>query len=374
MRVPEVIGYLSAIVGYILLCVFLYTTTNLSLIGDFRVMVGVMILLVSLAISVVMSPSVESVIRIVVFPLAILFNFFILPANIPRRVFFKSLSQTTALFVLIGFPAIFGGSFGPVPSYSGQSYLLGTSVSLHGLTSFFANPNPFGAIAVFGALAALWEYYSYGGNLPKVIFIINSAGVYFTQSRTAILSLVVATILFAIYRVSNRKYLLIATILGGVSAILGLSIKFKLVPGPSIIQNISLTHRSELWTAAYQAWITKPLIGWGIGNVPDSMIPYIRTSILQGYGPHNSYIRIFAASGIAGGLTYIYINIKPLLNRFRTATTCENFIEYSIVVSVLVIQVFEGNSIFGISAFSVLSAVILGYAQSSTTESSKLVP
>lgn len=335
-------------------------------------MSGIMVLLISLTIGVVISPSVGSVVRLIVFPLAIVFNIFIIPANIPRRIFYKSLSRTTALFVLIGFPAIFTGSFGPVPSYSGQSYILGTSVSLHGLTSFFANPNPFGAIAVFGALAALWDFYSFGNNLSRLIFVINSVGVYFTQSRAAILSLAVATMLFIIYHLTNIRYLAISTILGGISAILALSIKFKLVSGPSIIQNIDLNHRTELWTAAYSAWITKPLFGWGIGNVPDSMIPYIRTSILRGYGPHNSYIRIFAASGIVGGITYLYINLKPLWNRLQTATTSENFIEYSMVISVLVIQVFEGNSIFGISAFSVISAIILGYAQLSTSGHSEV--
>ncbi len=309
-----------------------------------------------------MLPSTASILRLLVFiPISVI-NLFLIPVVVPKYNYYGVLSRLTAVSTLIGLPAIVLGPFGPIHAYH-HSKPPGFPIPLYGLMSIFDNPNAMGAIAVFGALAAMWEYFFDRSILSLLLFIINSSGVYFSQSRAAILALIAGVTVVGIYCIAGQETLHITTYLGLVSAPTIVLIKFGIIPGPELIQSIDFNNRVELWTAAYHAFLDRPLIGWGIGNVPDAMRPYLAPSFLKGMGPHTSYIRMFAATGIIGGVLYLYIHLRSISCIVPNIKDNSDATEYALVIAGMVIHTFSGISIFGLAITSVVPAIILGYAQ-----------
>lgn len=358
-------GYIFAIIGYILLFSIVFANGKEKLSGDRTVMVEVVVMSTILVITTIAAVTKAGLLRIILFPPVIIFNLFFVPRAISRRIFYGCLSRLTAVVTLIGLPAIITGSFGPIPSYDVVSAPPGLPVELHALTSFFMNPNLMGAVAVFGTLAAIWESFSSRSTISKVLFAINLSGVYLSQSRAAALALLTGLTIIAIYYLTDQGTVAVMSLLGVLSAASFVLVKFSVIPGPDIIQNIGLNNRVELWTAAGQAFIDRPLTGWGIGNVPEAMTPYITSSYLKTTGPHSSYIRMFAATGLIGGVSYILICMKCALNRLWTITHHADATEYGMVIGAFVLHTFGGNTIFGLAAVSVIPAIVLGYAQSS---------
>lgn len=290
-------------------------------------------------------------------------NLIIIPHNISKFLFYGSLARITAIVTLIGLPATIIGPFGPIQAYPVVSNPPGFPAALYGLMSIFNNPNTMGALAVYGALAALWEYFSTNKLFSFVLFMINSFGVYFSKGRAAALAFFAGLTMVGIYRYTNRRTLATVTATGLITAPAMILVKFGIIPGPGIIRNIDFNNRVHLWTAAFQAMLDRPLLGWGIGNVPEVMNSYITHSHLIGFGPHSSYIRMFTATGIVGGLLYLHIYLNSLMRRLKTVTDNAEATEYGLVISVIVIHTFSGISIFGLSLTSVIPAIVLGYAR-----------
>jgi len=169
-----------------------------------------------------------------------------------------------------------------------------------------------GVIAVLGTFATLWGLFTNKSILLVFLFFVNLSGVYFSQGRASALALLAGFVLIGTYYVADRTGLIVITISGLVFSPVFLLMTFGLIPGFDLVQNINLNNRIPLWTAAYHAFMDRPLLGWGIGNVPDAMSPYISRPYLEGNDPHSSYIRMFTATGLIGGTVYIYILLNVL--------------------------------------------------------------
>lgn len=362
---PDIYGNVVALLAYGVLCLYMYLRNGLKIAGDRSLMIAILFISILFVIPFLRSPGLSGLPRMLIFPTVILINFFIIPQSIPRETFYGGLSRLTALCVLLGLPAVVLGSFGPIPSYGIISDPLGLPIEISALTSLFTNPNTMGAIAVFGTLAGIWEYYSTGSLVALFLAIVNISGVYLSQGRAAALALFVALFLLIVFSTAGYRSLVAVSLFGIVSAPILLLIKFGILPGPGFIQGVDFNNRIELWTAAYQAFLDRPLFGWGIGETPRAMISHLDQQRFHGQGPHNSYVRMFVASGVFGGLTYLFICGKCALDRLWTVKTKRNAVEFGMVAAALIFHTFGGNSIFGLAIVSVIPAIILGYAQQS---------
>lgn len=366
--IPKSWGYVLAAGGYGLLTLTILASGTSLFVGDRTIVTAVFILAAVFVITAFRSPSWPIALRIVAFLPLIVINLFVIPNAVPRRVFYGVLSRTSAVFVLLGLPAIVTGSFGPVPSYWVVSPPPGFPIGLHGLTSFFSNPNVMGAFAALGTLASVWEYSNSKSRVAIILTIVNALGVYFSQGRAAALALGVGLTMLFVYHFAGRRGLRWVTVTGGVTAVIAILMAFKIIPGPEIVQTVNLNYRRTLWTAAYRAFLERPIVGWGPGEVPDAMLPYIDRPHVLGAGPHTSYIRMFALGGLVGGSAYLYLCGKCLYSRLITVEEDTTAIEYGMVILVLVLHTFSGSTIFGLQLTSTIPAIVLGYAQYAAIE------
>ena len=151
--------------------------------------------------------------------------------------------------------------------------------------------------------------------------------------------------------------------LGALGVVTGFAMVFGVVPGPSAVRNIDLSGRRELWTAAYEAVADRPAIGWGPGNDIRVLAEYAEGHL---NATHNSYLRMFLISGVLGGVTYLVLVINVVITGLRY-TRSEAIFTFLLLVAFLVLQLFAGMTIFGLSLLSVLGALFVGYTQSSGT-------
>ncbi|MFB6185305.1 MAG: O-antigen ligase family protein [Halobacteriaceae archaeon] len=361
--IEQTVGYLLGMAGYAVLALFFYYNKDLKLIGKKSILAATLALSAIFTIPLLQSAGIPTIIRVILFPVIILVNVFVIPATVSQKTFYGALTRITAISTLVGFPALIVGSIGPIQAYPVIQNPPGFPVALPGLISIFGNPNTMGAIAVYGSLAALWEYFSTDSRLALALFFVNASGVYFSQGRAAALALLAGLSMIAVYHFTNRRVLAVVTVAGLVAAPILTLVKFGIIPGPAFVRNVDFNNRIQLWTAAFQAMLERPFFGWGVGNVPEAMTPYITRSYLSGAGPHTSYIRMFAASGVIGGFLYLYIYLKSMSVHLLSVGDNADAAEHGMVIGAIVLHTFSGISLFGIALVSVVPAIILGYAQ-----------
>jgi O-antigen ligase len=147
---------------------------------------------------------------------------------------------------------------------------------------------------------------------------------------------------------------------GVILASIVLAISIDIIPSPGLVQNLDFTGRIHLWKATFYGYLDRPVFGWGAGNHAEAMNPYISREDLSGYGPHNSYARIFLELGFTGGVSYIYIIYRTIMIRVRTISSDLDIVELMILFTVIGIHFFEGYTILGLSLISSVSAIIIG--------------
>jgi len=353
--IGQTLGYLLGAIGYIILLSYcIYSCGLVS--GDQRIILSILALGIIFSITTIRSPTPSTLTRFVIFIPLLFLNLVLIPICISQEMFYGTLARITAILTLIGLPTLIVGSVGPIQAYPVISKPLGFPVAIPGLKSIFDNPNTMGAIAVYGTLAALWEYITFKKSYSFALLLINSGGVYFSQGRAAALALLAGLTIVAIYYFTNRRTLVIVTVSGFLAAPAMILIKLGVIPGPGLIRNIDLNNRVHLWTATFRTILDRPLLGWGIGNVSEAMEQYIAHG-----SPHNSFLRMFSATGIIGGAIYFSIYLKAISKSLVSVAVEADVAEYGLVLGVAILHTFSGISLLGLSLRSVISTIILGF-------------
>jgi O-antigen ligase len=253
----------------------------------------------------------------------------------------------TGLFPFIGFPSkvgfvdlTFWGTF--------------STYDLTIITSVFGNPNQLGFFALVGTIAALVERQQTESKVNILFLWINAIGLFSSHYRAGWIALLASLVLFYINSAIGRKGIIIATV-GGICSIgIGLSMLFGIIPGPEKLTSISLNGRRELWIASVQALETNPLIGHGLSGTHEVV-----------GDPHNSYLRIFTSFGLVGGFIYTILVIGPTIGSSRETISHKRVSLTMLLVSMLIIQIFNGLTFIGISMHSSIIAIFIGYQFSS---------
>lgn len=133
----------------------------------------------------------------------------------------------------------------------------------------------------------------------------------------------------------------------------------RLIPGPAVIENIYLSGRLDIWHASIDAIRAKPVIGHGPGDITQVISEFTTSPV--GAGVYGSFLRLFVTTGIIGGVCYLYIFVYTIIHNSKEICDHEHLILFSLLIGFVVNELFSGNSIFGLSATSLISAIILGY-------------
>ncbi|MFH0877546.1 MAG: O-antigen ligase family protein, partial [Candidatus Omnitrophota bacterium] len=136
-----------------------------------------------------------------------------------------------------------------------------------------------------------------------VIFLALALTLITTQSLGAFLSLGIALIIFALGQ--RNKSVQKATLIGlSVCIVFGLIALF--IRNTNVhafnLPMVSLTQRLAYWRHALTVIAQEPLFGHGIGNYP----------FFHGSSPHNSYLQMWAETGILGFIAFVGIAYHSL--------------------------------------------------------------
>jgi len=226
--------------------------------------------------------------------------------------------------------------------------------------SIFDNPNYLAAFSTIGAIAAGDVYTRSRTPLVAGLIGLNALGVVLAGGRAALLALVVAGGLYIVYRFLGRSSMALCIGIGGIAVVAGFAMAFKLVPGPSVVANVDLSHRRIFWQGAYQAILSRPVFGWGPGNDIHVISQYVNGARVN--ATHNSYLRMYLISGVLGGGAYLLLSLAAVVSGLRNTRPRTVFV-FLLLIVFLVLQLFAGMTMFGLSLLSMLGAMFIGYIQ-----------
>jgi O-antigen ligase len=238
---------------------------------------------------------------------------------------------------------------------------------------FWMNPNTCGLVLLMGFFLTLtrkWEY-------PKLMMLIRIAlvaGLLFTYSRTAIIGLFMAGVVFSIaYGRAGRavKVLLIGIVTGVIIFMLGTMVESGTIP----IENKALRERilkiteivtgkfatqgeydtrTPLWSAAIKQVINRGGLVLGTGHGSMERAVEHAGSFLA---PHNDYIYVWGNSGLPG--LFAYLTLLGMF--FWQASKCRDpQMRAGIMgaMTVFVIYAVFGHSMFAIHSMGPILAII----------------
>ena len=364
--VPQMVGYVTVLGVYVAFVAWLVVTGRFTVVYHWAVATMVGLIWAVFALTTALAPTVAEMLRLGAFTVITGTNLFVVPAVIDRATFHDVLAYVASAFVLLGLPTAVGVSYG-IDSLAITPW--GTSRELFGIVihtpmSIFDNPNYLSGVSAIGTVAAGAGYARSRTPLAAGLVGLNILGVVLAGGRAALLGLVATGGLYAVYRVRGRAAMAVVVALGSLAMVVGLGMAFGILPGPNAVAQINLGDRRATWTAAYEAVLDRPVIGWGPGNDSELLAGYLRDSV-DVTTTHNSYIRLFLISGILGGGAYLALSGAVIAIGAQNARS-ETVFTFLLLVMFLIFQIFEGMTIFGLSLLSTLGALFVGYVQSSS--------
>ena len=241
----------------------------------------------------------------------------------------------------------------------------------HMAFSFLIHPTYFGMMVLMAAAVCLNEIKA--NNLftrspvwPVLLSIIFIGSLFFISSRAMIGAAIAILICYMIFRISNKRILLVSLLITIVAlfSVASLHPRFSnfrnLVTGETGIfsyeQFRKTTDRGKTWQAAYLLISENPILGVGIGDVKDTMTRKYRElgfySETDHYlNCHNQFIESWLATGIIEFLFLGFILIYPI---FRIQLH-NKFLYGSFLIICLIAFFFESilNRLWGVAFFSI---------------------
>lgn len=290
---------------------------------------------------------------------------FVVPAAVPRDRAFSAIAVLGSIAVLTSLPTIIWGDFtvfgyafdqaGPPRSVAG--------IAFYPPTSIFTSRNYLRVLLAFGAICALALFVERRRPLMGGLCLMNVAGILLSIGRAATLALLAAVLLLCAYYVAGHVGLTGMTVVGAMGALATFGIAFGVLPGPETAIQAALGERIDDWTASATAFAERPLFGWGIVESHAAAERHYGDGFT---GIHSSYIRLFVMSGIVGGIAYLALFAAALALAYRSVRRATPLASatYALIAMVLILQLFDGATLFGTNLSSVLWALAVGYTQS----------
>lgn len=134
----------------------------------------------------------------------------------------------------------------------------------------------------------------------------------FTGSRNGLLGLITVGILSIVLSKQMPKLLRLGILVLLIASIFTVGLTNVLGRGDlttGLSGDESSENRIEQWKAGYRMTRAHPFFGIGPGEFTSEAGSY---DGIQGLEPHNTFIKVFAESGVAGGLFFLIFSILPL--------------------------------------------------------------
>jgi O-antigen ligase len=239
-----------------------------------------------------------------------------------------------------------------------------------GKNGFFQNENSLGISAALSLVISIYLILSITSKKLKTLYLINLliqlSIVLMSPARSAFfvfVALIGVLILIKLKKTILRIIFLATSCLGTIYAC-----TFQ----EELLNRIT-TNRDAMWSSASLVIKDNFLLGVGNSNLVQKVIDarsvYIPEGIHSG-GLHNIYIEVFTSNGVFAFIAliaFILISLYSILTRITKLNSKENirfYLIFSLIVSILMINLFESNLLYIISFISMIFWIYLGYTLS----------
>ena len=373
IEVPEGIAYVAvaAVYGIVLTICFIRGRLGIAYNKTFLYLIGT--LWAIFVLNVALNPTPISLLRGTSFIVFSALTLFVVPGTFSHEEFTDALSIVAVAVGLAAIPIgastlLSGGSGFGVYATSGT--LLGTGIEMPVLMSIFENPNYLATLSALGFVASFGL--ADGSRRREIAVLFGGVcllSLVLSQGRAGFLALLGGGVIYIVYRIGGARVATPVVVLGVLSATLFFIFAVVSIGGVRVPESV-LNNRQGLWSAAIAAISERPFFGWGLIDTPPILADHgAPTPAGHIFGTHNSYLRMFLISGISGGLLYLGAIVCAL---YRSIRVEENFqgstgLPLALVVVVLIVHMFNGSTIFGLSFVSLFSALVIGYGQQPST-------
>ena len=238
--------------------------------------------------------------------------------------------------------------------------------SLPVMISILGNQNNLAFVALLGLLPSLSDYLNNKNVYSAFMTSIPVIGLALARSRAAILAAVISFSILYFYTHSTLYGKLVTATFLTVGSIITL-IRIRAIPGPDIIQSISLSHREILWKESTTIFVQNPILG----NGARSFGTEITESLSFNVGTvHNAFLTVFLQTGLVGGalyalfISYVLVQIHKLIvytNKYDK-DNAHITVLFALITSIVIISVFSTKTAFGSRYSDVCIALSFGYA------------
>ena len=358
---PDLVAY-SAVIGVSIVIVataIVTTDGRLPVRAHPAVLVPVAVVWVILAVMVFLHPSVAALKRAPTFIAGSAVFMFVVPAVLSRTAIERAIAAVAGVAVLIAIPGVLTGRFWIGPLLFPVGGLLFDVPRVDGLfaaKAVFTSPNYLALFAVFGLLGAGRHVLAGARGWWPALAGLSALGLALTQGRAALLALAVCLMLAVAYRFGGPRLFAVGAVGVACAAAAGILV---VVLAPDFWRSVgpTLSGRVDIWGATFSSIIERPLTGRGFANPRSVGVPHSAI--------HNSYLRLFFIGGVLGGLAYLGVAAGVLWTVVERVSAPADADVWLVLpaIAALVLHVFNGSTIFGLSPPSVLAALFIGYAQ-----------
>ena len=299
-------------------------------------------------------------IRPPVFILFAILNLFLVPYLIPPKRFFSFITGVSTVLVLIGLPTIYVDYHVIIFEITHDATMNVLGYEIRRITSIFGNPNVSGFFFMIGFVISFVIYAKDKTFILFILVLVNGTGLFLTESRAGYLGAVIGVAFFILLIITNARLTRITVWGYLLASATGVAILANVIPRPEFISPTDLGSRPGLWEGGVQAIVNSPL-GYGTWSTKTPIEPYLIPQ-LTGSGVHSAYLRMFLSTGFLGGLFYALFILYCLLSAIRENSSTEDCIIFTVAIAIATKEIFEGNTIFGISMSSILISITFGYA------------
>lgn len=252
-------------------------------------------------------------------------------------------------------------------------WYLGWDEHLYRFFAGFLDPNFTGSILVMTLIYLIHSarsVYRLDRNrflLLTVLGVLNFLAVYLTYSRSALIMLFISVIVYLIL-IGQKKFIFILAFVSVI--ILMLSPKSFQTEGTNLLRIKSSAERIESAQAAIKIITKNPVIGVGFNTYRYAMNRYgigidgIWKTTHSGAGTDNSFLFIFATTGIIGLISFIYLLYKIFkLCIIKSRKNKFSFVLMSVLIGIIVNSLFV-NSLFFVYVLELIW-IYVGFTENS---------